>query len=56
MNKCTRNGETWCVLGEIYPIFMVQIVCGLLAVIITPSPIQGVLIVSIGWEGAQSGR
>ena len=22
----------------------------------TPSPVQGVLIVSIGWEGAQSGR
>ena len=36
MNKCTRNGETWCVLGEISPIFMVQIVCGLLALIIHP--------------------
>ena len=37
MNKCTRNGGTWCVLGEIYPSFMVQIVCGLLA-LIKPTP------------------
>ena len=38
MNKCTRNGETWCVLGEIYPILMVQKVCGLLALITPPPP------------------
>ena len=56
MNKCTRNDETWCVLGEIYPILYgansVLIAC----IDHTPSPMQGVLIVSIGWEGAQSGR
>ena len=56
MIKCTRSGETLCVLGEIYLIFMLLIVCEWLVLIITPSPMQGVSIVSIRWEGVQRQR
>ena len=55
MNKCTRRGETLCVWVQIYPILIVYIVCAWPAVIIIPSPKQGPLTISIGWEGHRVG-
>ena len=56
MNKCTRSGETMCVWVKIYLSLIVCIVCAWIAVIIIPYPEQGPSTISIGWDGAQSGR
>ena len=56
MNKCTRRGQTLCVLVQIYPILIVYIVCAWLAIITTPSSKQGPSTISFGWEGSQGGR
>ena len=49
MNKCTRNGGD---LPYFYGANSVWIAC----IDHNPSLMQGILIVSIGWEGAQTGR